>query len=295
LLARRELMTGLVLLLPSWRSSTAAPGSESPEATFTALERRSGGRLGVAVLDARSGKTFGHRARERFALCSTFKFVAAAAVLHRVDRGEDRLSRFIRYTEADLLEHAPVTRARVSEGGMPLGDLCAAAVGVSDNTAGNLILAASGGPKGLTRYCRSLGDAVTRLDRTEPTLNLVGPGEVRDTTTPAAMLGLMRAILLGKALSETSRRQVETWLVEAKIGADRIPAGLPAGWRVGHKTGTGPRGETNDIAVAWPAEQGSPVLIASYYAGSDAPLAQRSSVLAEVGRVVAKYAGPKER
>jgi beta-lactamase class A len=108
------------------------------------------------------------------------------------------------------------------------------------------------------------------------------------------MLGLMRAILLGKALSETSRRQLETWLVEAKIGADRIPAGLPAGWRVGHKTGSGPRGETNDIAVAWHAESGSAVLIASYYAGSDAPLAQRSSVLAEVGRVVAKYAGQKE-
>ena len=174
---------------------------------------------------------------------------------------------------------------------MSLGDLCAAAVGMSDNTAGNLILATLGGPPGLTRYCRSLGDAITRLDRTEPTLNLVGPGEVRDTTTPAAMLGLMRAILLGNALSQPSRRQLETWLVEAKVGDDRIPAGLPPGWRVGHKTGTGPHGETNDIAVVWPQDADTAVLIASYSKGSDAPQAQRSFVLAEVGRIVAKSMG----
>src|SRR5438105_4740507 len=230
---RRELLIELLLLLPSWRSAAAAQSAQSSGDAFTALERRSGGRLGVAFLDARAGKSFGHRTRERFALCSTFKLVAAAAVLQRVDRGEERLSRFVRYTENDLLEYAPVTRMHVSEGGMSLGDLCAAAVSVSDNAAGNLILATLGGPPGLTRYCRSLGDRITRLDRTEPTLNQVGPGEVRDTTTPAAMLDLMRAIFIGNALSEPSRRKLETWLVQAKVGGDRIPAGLPPGWRVG--------------------------------------------------------------
>lgn len=265
-----------------------------PGDPFAALERPFGGRLGVAVFDAKSGRSFGHRARERFALCSTFKLIAAAAVLRRVDRGEERLSRFVRYGGADLLEYAPVTRAHVSEGGMPLGDLCAAAVEMSDNTAGNLLLAALGGPSALTSYCRSLGDEVTRLDRTEPELNRVGPGEVRDTTTPAAMLGLLKKLFLGDALSAASRRQLEAWLLDAKIGADRIPAGLPPGWRAGHKTGTGPGGATNDVAVVWPDGQSSPVLIAAFYAGSEASPAERSSVLAEVGRVVAKLARPEQ-
>src|SRR4051812_17563064 len=141
---------------------------------------------------------------------------------------------------------------------MRLGDLCAAAVGMSDNTAGNLILATVGGPAGLTRYCRSLGDRITQLDRTEPTLNLVADGDVRDTTTPAAMLDSMRGILLGSALSASSRGQLESWLVEAKVGADRIPAGLPQGFRVGHKTGTGPAREANDIAIIWPGARAAP-------------------------------------
>jgi beta-lactamase class A len=175
---------------------------------------------------------------------------------------------------------------------MSLGDLCAAAVGMSDNTAGNLLLAALGGPSGVTSYCRSLGDEVTRLDRTEPELNRVGPGEVRDTTTPDAMLGLLKKIFLGDALSAASRRQLEAWLLDAKIGADRIPAGLPPGWRAGHKTGSGSGGATNDVAVVWPEGESSPVLIAAFHAGSEASPGERSSVLAEVGRVVARLARP---
>src|SRR5689334_4558094 len=195
-LTRRGILRNAVVLLSAGcRGAAARPRVEPAPDVFAALEQRAGGRLGVAVFDSRSGKRFGHRIDERFALCSTFKLLAAAAVLSRVEHGQDRLDRFVRYTERDLLEYAPVTRAHIVEGGMLLGDLCAAAVGLSDNTAGNLILATVGGPAGLTRYCRSLGDGVTRLDRTEPALNLVGEGEVRDTTTPAAMLSSMRAIL----------------------------------------------------------------------------------------------------
>ncbi len=206
-----------------------------------------------------------------------------------MDQGEDRLDRFVRYTERDLLEYAPVTRAHVSEGGMRLGDLCVAAVGMSDNTAANLLLDALGGPDGLTRFCRSLGDRITRLDRTEPSLNVVLPGEVHDTTTPAAMLGLTRRILMTKTLRDSSRRQLETWLVESKVGGDRIPAGLPPHWRIGHKPGTGPA-ETNDVAVAWPGNAG-PLLIACFYRNPEAAPEQRARVLAEVGRLAAGFAG----
>ncbi len=95
---------------------------------------------------------------------------------------------------------------------------------------------------------------------------------------------------MGNTLSEPSRRQLETWLVRAKIGADRLPAGLPQAWRVGHKTGTGPGGATNDVAAAWPGNKGKPILVAAFYAGSEAPLDQRNSVLAEVGRIAARFA-----
>ena len=135
-------------------------------------------------------------------MCSTFKLLAAAAVLHRVDEKKAQLTDVIPYTKADLLEYAPVTKQHVDEGGMTLDALCAAAIELSDNTAGNLLLKTIGGPEGFTRYARSLGDEKTRLDRVEPDLNSALPGDERDTTTPAAMVADLRSLLLGDALSQ---------------------------------------------------------------------------------------------
>ena len=177
---------------------------DSAERRIAAIEARAGGRLGVAALATGSNRRIEHRASERFPMCSTFKLLAAAAVLHRIDQKRDQLNRMVPYTAADLLEYAPVTREHVKEGGMTLSALCAAALDYSDNTAGNLLIRLIGGPAALTRYARSLGDEVTRLDRLEPYLNSARPGDERDTTTPAAMLGNLRALLLGDALSPAS-------------------------------------------------------------------------------------------
>jgi beta-lactamase class A len=204
-----------------------------------AIEAREGGRLGVAVIDTESGQRVGHRGVERFPMCSTFKALAAAAVLKRVDEGEERLSRIVPYGPNDLLEYAPVTKARAAEGGMTVGDLCAAAIDWSDNTAANLILAVIGGPGGLTRFARSLGNSMTRLDRNEPSLNAGVPGDERDTTTPSAIAEDLRILLLGDMLSEPSRRQLEAWMIADKVGDRRLRAGLPRGWVVGDKTGSG--------------------------------------------------------
>jgi beta-lactamase class A len=288
-LTRRTALIGAAALLPALSTrgvrATSTDSLAVPNGQISAIEQRSGGRLGVAALDTGSGRHLEHRADERFALCSTFKFLAAAAVLERVDRDVERLDRRITYSEGDILEYAPVTKAHVTDG-MTLAELCAAAVEWSDNTAGNLLLQAIGGPEGFTRYARALGDKVTRLDRTEPSLNVVAAGDARDTTSPAAMLGLMNAILCGKALSDRSRQQLEAWLAAAKTGKDRLPAGLPPGWRIGHKTGTGAGAETNDIAIIRPPER-APILVAAYYTESPAPAAARSAALAEVGRIVA--------
>jgi beta-lactamase class A len=288
-LTRRTTLIGAAALLPALsvrRACATSTGSLAvPNERIAAIEARHGGRLGVAALDTGSGRHLEHRADERFALCSTFKFLAAAAVLERVDRDVEWLDRRITYGEGDILEYAPVAKKHVKDG-MTLAELCAAAVEWSDNTAANLLLQAIGGPEGLTRYARSLGDQVTRLDRTEPELNVVAPSDERDTTSPAAMLVLMNAILCGKALSDRSRQQLDAWLVAAKPGKNRLPAGLPLGWRIGHKTGTGAAAETNDIAIIWRRGH-APILVAAYYTESAEPMAAREAALAEVGQVVA--------
>ena len=254
---------------------------------FIDLEQKHDGRLGVAAFDTGSRGRMEHRSDERFPMCSTFKLLAGADLLHRVDQGAEHLDRRIKYGQADLLDYAPVTRQHVGEGGMTLGALCAAAVQWSDNTAANLILTQLGGPGGVTSYVRTLGDDVTRLDRIEPDANTCIPGDPRDTTSPNAMLKDMQTILLGNALSSRSRARMLDWLVNYQTRMPRIAAGLPSGWRSGHKMGTGAHGTVNDLAIIWPPRR-APILIAAYYTGSAEPEAARNGVLADVGRIVAE-------
>ena len=218
-------------------------------------------------------------------MCSTFKFLAAAAVLKRVDEKQDQLDRFIRYGAKDILEHAPVTKAHLVDGGMTLGALCAAAIEQSDNTAGNLLLDAIGGPAGLTNFARNLGDNVTRLDRKEPELNSAIPGDERDTTAPAAMCADMQRVLLGKVLSESSQHQLEDWLQHNETGALMIRAGVPKTWTVGDKTGRSANGATNDVAIIRPSGH-APILVAIYSIGSTSSADDRAAIVAEAARVV---------
>lgn len=273
----------------------AGPDPAGPVAKLMALERAHGGRLGVSILDTVGGRRVNHRGEQRFALCSTFKPLAAALVLARVDRGEERLDRRIAYESSELVTYSPVTERHVGVSGMTLAELCHAAITVSDNTAGNLLLASFGGPPALTAFMRTLGDQATRLDRIEPALNDVAPGDERDTTTPAAMLHSLRALLLGDALSTASRARLADWLVASTTGGKRLRAGLPADWRAGDKTGTGLRGATNDVAVLWPPGRG-PLLVAAYYDAPDEMEAElRDGVLAEVGRIVAGLVNGTQR
>jgi beta-lactamase class A len=218
-------------------------------------------------------------------MCSTFKFLAAAAVLKRVDQKQDKLERFVPYDAKEILEYAPVTKQHLKDGGMTLGALCAAAIEQSDNTAGNLLLDAIGGPSGLTSFARSLGDNITRLDRKEPELNTAIPGDERDTTTPAAMCLDMQRVLLTDALSDSSRRQLEDWLQHNETGGLMIRASVPKAWRIGDKTGRGANGATNDIAIIRPPDR-APILLAIYSLGSTASANDRSAVIAAVTKIV---------
>jgi beta-lactamase class A len=252
---------------------------------FTALELEIGGRLGVAALDTGSGASLGHRGGERFAMCSTFKWLLAAAVLAKVDQGELTLEHRLTYSGADLLPHSPVTTAHVAEGGLSIEKLCAAIVEESDNTAANVLLRLIGGPASLTQYLRHIGDRATRLDRWELELNTNLPGDPRDTTTPEAMLATMRKLMLDKALSTGSRDTLLRWLKQCRTGLHRLRAGLPAGWVVGDKTGHGDNGSTNDLAIIWPPER-APILIAAYLSESPATDKTLDAALARIASIV---------
>ena len=250
------------------------------------LERAHGGRLGVCIFDVAAGRRVEHRGAERFAMCSTAKFVSAAFVLKRVDAGEDSLERRIAYAKDFLVTYSPVTERHAGEG-LTLGEICEAAMTLSDNTAANLMLESFGGPPALTQFARSLGDNVTRFDRIETALNEATSGDPRDTTTPAAMADDVRKLVLGDALSSKSRDQLAAWLVANKTGDARLRAGVPNGWRIGDKTGSGDNGATNDIAVIWPPGRG-PIVVTAYFAESNEPKEARFALLAEVGRLAVR-------
>jgi beta-lactamase class A len=267
--------------------SSPTRAADDPIAT---LEQRYGGRLGVAVLDPATGRRMSHRGDERFPMCSTFKLLAVAGVLHKVDKGQVHLDHWIAFGSGDLLDYAPITKKQVGEGGMTLDGLCAAAIEYGDNTAANLILKSLDGPDGATQYIRAIGDTVTRIDRYEPDANTCIPGDPRDTTTPSAMLADLNALTVGNALSPDSQARFLGWLNNCKTAAARIPAGLPEGWTSGDKTGSGDNGTANDIAVVQRPNK-RPLLIAAFSTESSATADERDLLLAEVGRIVARQFG----
>jgi beta-lactamase class A len=266
------------------RGQTPAPAS--PERQIALFEHRTGGRLGVAATDTGNGARIEYRAFEAFPMCSTFKLLLVGDILARADAGKERLDRTVPYSNHDLLDYAPVTKAHVADGGMTVRDLCIAAIEESDNTAANLLLATIGGPHGLNAFLRSIGDRITQLDRTEPSLNEAAIGDPRDTTTPNAMTKNAQNLVLGTVLSRQSRDLLAAWLAASQTGTDAIRAGIPTAWRTGDKTGSGERGTRNDVAIVWPPGR-APIVIAAYLTGATKLTGdQRNEALASVGRIV---------
>ena len=294
-LSRRGLLltSASGLLATAFSPARAAPAH--PEKVLAALERRHGGRLGVALRQAGGPLIWGHRADERFALCSTFKLLLAAAVLRRADQGKLDLQEVLPFQDSDWGSHAPVSSQHKAAGGMPALALAKAAQTTSDNPAANALLRRLGGPAALQAEVRTLGDTVTRIDRWEPEMNRVPPGEVRDTTSPAAMAATVGRIFGGDWLKPASRELLAGWTVATETGVDRLRAGLPKTWRVGDKTGTGLHpsmpDQINDVAIIWRPGR-APFVLSAYYA---APRAGKSwvtdehqAVLMAVGRLAAR-------
>jgi beta-lactamase class A len=291
-LLRLGIAASLAPTLGRASATTAATARSSAfERAAAAIEQQAGGTIAVAALDAGTNRWLAYRADRRMAMCSVFKLPLACSIAASVDAGRLHWDQPVRFGKSDLLSYAPVVEAHVEAGALSVRELAAAAVEVSDNAAANLLLGLIGGPPGLTMFLRRCGDDVTRLDRMEPALNSNLPGDPRDTSTPRALVQTMQRLLLGSVLSPASRDAVTDWLVASKTGGQRLRAGLPADWRVGDKTGTGPRGALNDVAVAWPGASRAPILIAMLTSGSPRPQQDIEAAHSAIARQVVSAFG----
>ncbi|TYC67221.1 class A beta-lactamase [Stappia sp. BW2] len=287
---RNALTLSLALFagVPAIAGSAQAAGFDPAplDKTVADAENRLSARIGVAVLDTETGKTWTHRADERFPLNSTFKAFLCAALLEKGEQGDLQPEHRVKIRKEDLVTYSPVTEKKIGSGGMTYLELCDAAITISDNAAANLVLEAVGGPQGLTEYLRSIGDTITRLDRAEPTLNEGQPGDDRDTTTPAAAVATLQKLVLGDALSPTARTRLTDWLLDNQVGKATLRAGLPEEWPVADKTGAGGNGSRNNIGVIWPDDR-KPVVIAVYITQTAASFDDRNRAIADIAAALA--------
>jgi beta-lactamase class A len=284
MITRRQVMSlaVAVALAPATRAASA-------ERTLKALHKRVGGRLGVHILDSQSGRRIAYDDDSRYAMASTFKLMLAAALLWQVDKKALTLEHELAISAEDVLPTSPDVEAKLKTGAtsMSVRDLCAAIVVSSDNAAANILLKGIGGPSAFTTFMRSIGDEKTRLDRTELDLNANLPGDPRDTTTPRAMVDSMLRVFTQDVVTMRSRALLIDWMMRSRTGLDRVRAGIPPGWQVGDKTGTGMSGAVNDLALAWPPER-RPILIAVYMSESKLPVKDLAAAHAAIGRLVAE-------
>ncbi|CAL9624247.1 class A beta-lactamase [Streptomyces sp. enrichment culture] len=284
--------TAALLAPPAHAAAAPASDGHAPDALsgrFRALERRYGARLGVHGHNLRSGRTVHHRADTLFPVCSLFKPLAAAAVLRDLDRDGEVLSRRIHYTAADLVEGSDHTRRNLATG-MTVAELCDVTIRFSDNTAGNLLLRELGGPAAITRFARSTGDAVTRLDRWETDLNSAEPWRVTDTTSPRAIGRTYARLVLGDVLNRPDRSLLTDWLLRNETSGARLRAGLPATWTVADKTGAGPYGTNNNVGIAW-TDDGTPLVLSLLSRMPDRDAVRKDELIAEAAAVLAETLG----
>ncbi len=284
----RALILVSAALLTGCATTAPEPAADPAIARgLAAIEARSGGRLGVALVGSDGSQLAGHRADERFAMCSTFKLPLAAMVLDKARAGKLSMADPLPVTDADMVVYSPYVeaqRAKTPPETVTVEGAASAAVSLSDNTAANLLLGRLGGPQGFTAWLRGKRDSVTRLDRREPELNENALGDPRDTTTPAAMAETTRSLVVGNAMPVGQQRLLYRWMENTSTGLKRIRGGLPQGWSAGDKTGSCGNAY-NDVAV-FTAENGKRYTLAVYL---DRPAVKgdaASAIIADATRAV---------
>lgn len=274
----------------------AALSAETPQATLektvAGIEQRLDARVGITLVDTGSGETWSHRPDERFAMNSTVKVPICALVLQQHDEGRLSLTEPLPVRESDLLSYAPVTSEHVGDD-MSVSELCLAALDMSDNTAANLVLDRVGGPRSVTDLFRQAGDPFSRLNRREPDLNDVAPGDPRDTTTPAAMAATLRELLLGETLTPSSRDQLAAWMSHGGVTQDLIRSHAPAGSEVYDKSGSG--AQTRNIVALVAPSDGAPWIATIFISEADTDFTTRDAALKELSAAVMAVIGGSDR
>ena len=280
-----SVITLLFFIVPSFHLQ-ATQSAANFEKNLAVLEASSNGRLGVCAVDTANNKMLCYRATERFPLCSTFKVIDVAAILKKSMTDPGFLKKRITYTKLDLTPYwNPITEQHIDQG-MTIEERCAATMSYSDNSAANFLTNQLGGPNAVTAFAQSIGDSTFRLDHLEGDgLGTAIPGDLNDTTTPEAMTKSLKTIMLGNVLPSNLREQLQTWFKANTVGDTCIRAGMPIGWTVGDKTGSGDYGTKNDIAVLWPS-QGSPIVLSIYFTQFKKEALKRDDVIATTTRIV---------
>ncbi|WP_111494222.1 class A beta-lactamase [Marinobacter bohaiensis] len=274
---------GLALGLCMTTAAVAKTSLERLSDTVEKVENQLDARVGLSLVDTGSDFSWSHRADERFLMNSTIKVLICGAVLARVDEGAMSLADPLPVRQDDILSYAPVTKEQVGQD-MTLGELCYAALDMSDNTAANLLLEHLGGPASVTRFLRRIGDSVSRSDRYEPALNTGAPGDPQDTTRPVAMSDTLSKLLLGEALTADSRDQLVAWMSHGGVTGALLRDDAPASWHIADKSGSGDT--TRNIVALITPDDGAPRIVTLYISDADADFKTRNAALKELGAAV---------
>ncbi len=255
------------------------------QAELAKLEALSGGILGVSALNTANNTRIQFHAEKRLPMGCTSKVIGVSAILKKSMTDTHLLQQKITYKKEDLASWSPITSKYVSQG-MTIFELCAAAITASDNTAMNLLAEKLGGPQGINAFARSIGDSTFRLDHGWPEEAQFGPADLFDSSTPAAMEKSLQRLAFGDVLTVPLREQLQTWLKSSTTGNERIRAGVPQGWIVGDKTGTGSYyGTTNDIAIIWPPNC-APIIAVIYFTHDKKEAVKEDKVVASATQIL---------
>ncbi len=271
------------LFIPIFAAFATKPMSVQEKLAL--LETSSGGKIGLVAINTDNNQMIRYRADERFPMGCTSKMVGVAAILKKSMSNNKFLQERIYYQKSDLTSNSPITEKHLTDG-MTIEELCAASISYSDNAAMNFLAKKLGGPEGINSFARSIGDAEFKLDHDWPKEGYGNLQNGEDSTTAAAMANSLQKIVLGEVLTNPQREKLQNWMKANVTGNNRIRAGVPKGWSVADKTGTGfAYGTTNDIAIIWPPKK-APVVITVFYSSTKKENPKREDVLASATRIV---------
>ena len=278
-----KLLLVFSLLIPSIVFANSSK-FQQVEQDAKVIEASLSAHIGISVLDTQTGESWDYNGNQRFPLTSTFKTIACAKLLYDAEQGKINYKSTVEIKKADLVTYSPVIEKQVGQA-ITLDDACFATMTTSDNAAANIILNALGGPESVTDFLRQIGDKETRLDRIEPELNEGKLGDLRDTTTPNAIVNTLNELLFGSTLSQDGQKKLEYWMVNNQVTGNLLRSVLPEGWDIADRSGAGGFGARSITAVVW-SEAQSPIIVSIYLAQTEASIADRNDAIVKIGRSI---------